>query len=308
MRPLALLPAFALVLSGCGLEMADWGDSDRYKEDFHMTKELKSGGRLTVEGFNGSIQVTGWDQNTVDISGTKQASREEVMKSIQIDVTGGGDAVSVRAVKPQEMNCNCGVKYIVKVPRKVILERLASSNGSVRVEGIEGDVTAKTSNGSVTLTGVTGSVNATTSNASVDLDKFSGAAIVKTSNGRIRGQGIKGKFEGTTSNASIDVGIASLDSGAPLRLDSSNGSITATLESWNNNPISVDTSNSSINLRLPDGVNADLRARTSNGSINLDRPVTTSKLSKTSVDGKFGSGGPVIELVTSNGSIRLQNR
>ena len=55
MRAKFILPAIAaglVVLAGCDIE--DLGSFQRYHEDFHYNYPLKPGGRLTVEGFNGS--------------------------------------------------------------------------------------------------------------------------------------------------------------------------------------------------------------------------------------------------------------
>ena len=101
MRRFALLPLlFALLLSACDVDHEDWGSSDRYKEDFHMNYPLKPGGRVSVESFNGSVEVLAWDRDEVDVSGTKYASKEEVLKELKVDVVAGADAVRIRSLKP----------------------------------------------------------------------------------------------------------------------------------------------------------------------------------------------------------------
>src|SRR5689334_5271737 len=102
MRAILLLPAAAaglLVLAGCDFE--DLGGLERYHEDFHYSHPLKSGGRVSVEGFNGSIDISSWDQNTVDISGTKYARSADETAAMRIDIDHTPDMVSVHAVRPQ---------------------------------------------------------------------------------------------------------------------------------------------------------------------------------------------------------------
>ncbi len=88
MRAKLILPAIAaglVVLAGCDIE--DLGGSfERYHEDFHYNYPLKSGGRLAVDGFNGSVEVSMWDQETVDISGTKYARSQEETADLKIEV------------------------------------------------------------------------------------------------------------------------------------------------------------------------------------------------------------------------------
>jgi hypothetical protein len=298
----------AVTLAGCEIDPSDWGESTRYKEDFSYSYKLTPGGRVSVESFNGSVEVIGWDKDTVEVTGTKSASRREVMEQIKIDAISEPGYLRVRAIRPIERNCNCGAKFILRVPSKVVIERVETSNGSLRAENFDGPARMKSSNGSVKLWRVNGDVEATTSNGSIEVSEFSGAATLKTSNGRVRADGIRGSFSADTSNGSIDVTIEELDSGRPLNLDSSNGSITVALRKYNNNPITVHTSNSSINVRLPEGVNADVKASTSSGSISSDFDVVTRTSSKNRLDGRLGNGGPLLDLSTSNGTVRLLRR
>jgi len=61
------------VLAGCE-DFDIGGSSDRYREDFHFSYPLSAGGSLMVENSNGSVEIVGWDKNTIDIDGTKYAS------------------------------------------------------------------------------------------------------------------------------------------------------------------------------------------------------------------------------------------
>lgn len=297
------------MMSGCEIDPSDWGESSsRYREAFSYSYKLAPGGRLSLESFNGSAEIVGWDQDTVEVTGEKYASRREVMEQIKIDAISEASYLRVRAMKPIERNCNCGAKFVLRVPRKVMIERVETSNGALRAESIEGTARMKSSNGSVKLWRVNGDVDVATSNGSIEMSEFSGSATLKTSNGRVRGDGIRGSLSADTSNGSIDVTIEELDSGRALNLESSNGSITVALRKYNNNPVTAHTSNSSINVRLPEGVNAEVRAATSNGSISSEFDVVTRTSSKNRLDGRIGNGGPLLDLTTSNGAVRLMRR
>jgi hypothetical protein len=296
-----------LAAGGCELEPGDWGNSNRYREDFSYDFKLAQGGRLEVESFNGSIEVVGWDSDAVQVRGTKSASRQEVVKDLTINATGDAGEVRLRAVRPTP-NCRCGVSFTIKVPRKTRIDRADTSNASLRIESIDAPARVKTSNGSIKIWDVSGDLEATTSNASIEAGKLSGSTVLRTSNGRIHGDAIRGSLEARTSNSSIDLTMTEADPAHPIILNSSNGSISLNLVSWKNNEIRANTSNSSINLRLPDSLDARIHASTSNGSINTDYEVTTSHSSKTLLEGKIGNGGPLLDLQTSNGSIRITKR
>lgn len=298
-----LAAAGVLALTGCDIE--EWGDSSRYKEDFHQSHPLKAGGRLYVETLNGGVEVTGWDQETADISGTKHASTKEALESLKIDIVATGDSIRIRTVKPTERRGNMGAKFVIKVPRKTLLERIESSNGGVRIADIDGGVRLRTSNGGVTVTRVRGDVEATSSNGSMEVDDVQGRTVIETSNGHIRANDVRGSFDATTSNAGIHAVLRQLEPGRPVKASTSNGGIELTLDKLESD-LDASTSNASITVRLPAALAAVLKAHTSNASINSDFDVTTKgELSKNRMEGTIGSGGKLLDLSTSNGSIRL---
>lgn len=302
------LAAAALLLGGCEFDGENWGSSTRYKEDFAETHALAPGGRVFLENFNGSVEVLGWDKDSVEVTGSKYASRQEVMEAMKVEVVASEGSIRIRTLRPETRNCNCGAKYVLRVPREVKLDRVETSNGGLRLEALRGEARVRTSNGSLKVNDFRGPLEATTSNGSLEVMGYEGVATLKTSNGRIRGDGLKGRLDATTSNGSIDVTVAEPSAGLPMKFTTSNGSVNVTVEKWTGSGLVARTSNSSINVRLPEGVNAQLQASTSNGSINTEFEITTSQMSKNRVDGRIGAGGPLIDLATSNGGIRVLRR
>lgn len=305
---IAMLCAAALGLAGCDFDAENWGSSTRHKEEFSQTHPLAAGGRLFLENFNGSVELLGWDRDEVELTGAKYASTREVLDAMRIEVVADAGALRIRTIRPDMRSCNCGAKYVLRLPRKAIIDRVETSNGSLRLEAVSGEARLRTSNGSLKVENVQGPLEATTSNGAIEINDYEGNAVLKTSNGRIRGTALRGRVEGATSNGSIDVTITEPAPGLPLKFTTSNGSINLTLENWANTGLVARTSNSSINLRLPEGVNAQLQGSTSNGSINTEFDVTTKQISKNRIDGRLGAGGALIDLATSNGAIRVLRR
>src|SRR5580693_8443934 len=162
-----------LFLSVCALVFA--GDSSRYREDFHYSYPQTAGGRFSIDNFNGSVEISGWDQNTVDISGTKYAESESLLHSMQIEASSSGNAVRIKTSRPDPHHGNMGAKYVIRVPRQTALEDVRSSNGSLRVEDIDGNAHLGTSNGSIHQGKIRGNVEARTSNGSVEVNEIDGA-------------------------------------------------------------------------------------------------------------------------------------
>ncbi|MCW5976564.1 MAG: DUF4097 family beta strand repeat protein [Bryobacteraceae bacterium] len=298
--------AAATILAGCDIE--EFAGSSRFKEDFHYSYDLRPGGRLAVESFNGSIEITGGGGDKVEISGTRYASTRELLEALKVDVVQTDNSVRVRAIRPSGRRGNMGASFVIRLPRQVEIERAESSNGSIKIEDVEGRARLATSNGAIRAFRLNGDIEATTSNGSIELKESQGNAILRTSNGKITAMDIRGRFEAETSNASIEARVAELDGSRPLRLDTSNGAIRLTLEQTPKTDVRLSTSNGSITFVAPSSMAARLKAGTSNGSISSSFNVGPEGGVKTKnrLEGAVNGGGPLVELATSNGSINIE--
>jgi DUF4097 and DUF4098 domain-containing protein YvlB len=267
MRAWLFAPALAaglLSLSGCYIE--DFS-GPRVSRDFHFSYPLAADGKVVVEGFNGGIEISGWDENTVDISGTKQARSEQALDDLQVNIDHTPASVTIRA-QHSSTHHNESVRFILKVPRKAVLDRITTSNGGIRVAD------------------------------------GAGPATLHTSNGAIHIEDLRGSLEAKTSNGAID---ARLDSSpGPVKLETSNGSVQLRLPAKFDDEVRVHTSNGSITVRAPEDLNARVTARTSNSKITSDFEVRSrGEISRHRLEGTIGAGGPLLDLSTSNGSIHI---
>jgi DUF4097 and DUF4098 domain-containing protein YvlB len=304
MRALCL-PLLAIFLTGCDeIDLGNIGNSDRYREDFHFSYPLSVGGSVRLENFNGSVEISGWDKNTVDIDGSKYANTDYRLKEMKIDIQPTASSISIRTIPPLDRRGNAGARYTIHVPRHTELAQIISSNGAIRVDTIEGNSHLRTSNGSVHATKLVGSLDVQTSNGTVEISDITGDTTLRTSNGQIRADVRKGGFGAKTSNGSITVRLMEPDS-SPVRLESSNGHIELTMNAARE--VRASTSNSSIIVRMPASVGATVNAHTSNSSITCDFDVSvhSGMISKHRLEGTIGNGGPLLDLGTSNGGIKI---
>jgi DUF4097 and DUF4098 domain-containing protein YvlB len=88
---------------------------------------------------------------------------------------------------------------------------------------------------------------------------------------------------------------------------SSNGHIDLKIDAKQLPEVRAETSNSSIVLRLPTGANGEVRAHTSHASVysEFDGLRTDNEHGHHEMSGRMGSGGRLIELSSSNGSIKI---
>src|SRR5207248_681109 len=102
----------------------------------------------------------------------------EARDAIKIDIAPSPDSVTIRTIRPSERR-NVGARYILRVPRRTQLDRVTTSNGSMRVNDLAGAARVKTSNGSLKVFKLAGNFDGGTSNGSVELEGIQGDCSVK---------------------------------------------------------------------------------------------------------------------------------
>lgn len=292
------------LLGGCDAN----GDFGQVTEDFHYSYPLQSGGQLELNNINGSVEISGWDRDSIDVSGTKYASEQAALHDINVKVSANGNRANVVVDMPRtHWHGSRGVRFHVRVPRKIMLERAETTNGSVTAEDLEGGGRIRSTNGKLTLARLTGDYDVQTTNGSIQLDDCAGFEKAETTNGAIRGRIKDGAIQAQSTNGTLDLAVEKPTDSKPMRLSTTNGSLTLALAEFHANPINAETSHGSVTLRLPNDTNANLEAETSMASISNDLSLSSvEERSKHSLRGRLGNGGPSISASTSMGSIRIQ--
>jgi len=305
MRALLVPPLLAALftLAGCDIDDFDAG-WQHFNRDFHYSYPCSAGTRISVETFNGSVDVASWDENNVEIDGTKYGPTQAAADSLRIDIDRSAAFVAIRAIRPVERRNNQGARFTIKVPRTAVLERITATNGAIHTLDGVGPSHFRTSNGSVRVEGLRGRLDAETSNSSIELVNVEGDALIRTSNGHVEVRRLRGSLDATTSNSAI---TAQIDrSPADVRANTNNGSIDLELPPDFAAGVRAHTSNSSITVHLPAAMNAHVIASTNNDSISSEFEMTVhGDISKTHLEGDIGRGGPLVDLDTSNGGIRI---
>ncbi len=296
--------SLATALFGC--DLVELATPARYHEDFDYTYPLEEGARLSVENVNGSIEVDAWNKDEIHISGTKFASSKELLGLLNIDIVATKEFVQVRTVKPSYRRGSMGARYVIHVPANTVVDRLITTNGRVAVNGVGGPVRIRTSNGRVEVRDIHGEVEVRTSNGSITCEGITGDANLKTSNGAIRAVRLHGRLRAQTSNGSIKARLAPETAAEPIVLKTSNGTVNLVLETLPAADVIVTTSNASITVQAPESLRAQLRLRSTNATVTTEFDVTDAKVkSKHRLEGLVNGGGPLVQLTTSNGSVRL---
>ncbi len=174
----------------------------------------------------------------------------------------------------------------VETPATIDLEG-RTSDGGLKVYGLQGNVRLKTSDGSLDVADVGGALHLVSSDGSIRVHNASGTLESRSSDGQVH---IDGKFTG--------VDVHTSDGGLELTLaDGSQLSSASRIES----------SDGSVNVHLPRNLAADLEIRSGDGHINCKLPIVMDGYNSKgdsghSIRGRLNGGGVPLSIHTQDGN------
>ena len=208
----------AVVGQPCSVDTFQKPKGDELTEEFHQMYPLSATGRVSVANINGDVHINVWDQNSVKVDAVKRAYSQQRLSDVTIDVVNTPDSVKIKTKYPENKNYGgrnrednaASVEYTLTVPRRANLEGAELVNGSLDVEGIQGDVQASLVNGTV------------------------------------RAEGLGGEVKLSTVNGGIEANVATLDGAKTVNLNSVNGSIVLVVPSGASADVKASTLHGSI--------------------------------------------------------------
>jgi hypothetical protein len=288
MRGMILLGLFGVALvffAGC--TSPPLPGAGMVQEEFHGVYTLPPGATLQVSNLNGNIAISGSPDQTLVVNAVKssQYGQAELDKAT-IEVRNGSAAMVVTRIAPP--GARVTVRYEILVPGTVLVERVETTNGNIDASGIRGDGVVGTTNGNLDLSDWAGTLSAGSTNGNIVVHNIGNLNSLHTTNGQINGT----------------IGYLT---GNPATISTSNGAVMLELDRDLSSPLSVSSSNSAVTVTIPEVFNANVDLSTTNGQILLEG-VTLTGGSGTGRHqaGILGNGGPLLNIMTTNGNIILK--
>ncbi|HKD83546.1 MAG TPA: DUF4097 family beta strand repeat-containing protein [Terriglobales bacterium] len=241
-----------------------------FAEEWTKSYQVGNNPTLRVDTNDASIEISRGVSNTIN---ARVVTEGQTIGNSGVRITErqDGEKVDLQVHVPNEwgfhFNMHRGVRVEVQVPPQVTLD-LHSGDGHIAVAGV------------------------------------SGQAQIDTGDGHISVQSFNGALKGHTGDGhmSIDGMFTNLD------LRSGDGHIDLTVRPGSKVASGwlIHTSDGRVEARLPEDLAAELYAHTGDGRIQLDMPVTVSgSIERSRIRGKLNGGGPLLEITTGDGSIRI---
>lgn len=286
---LALLAAAPAVLAGTPI---------------NERKPADAAGQIEISNTAGSVVVTGWPRNEVELTGTLGDGVE------RLEFVQSGKLTRVKVILPNRSSRVESTSLVVKVPAASSLfvntvsadVRSQGVRGSQRLQSVSGDIDTEAAAEDVECKTVSGNVvvNGTGQKGLLTVTTVSGDATVARVAGEVNGNTVSGNFAisaGDTSRSRLR--STSGDLGLKGRLDA-------------DARIDFESISGDVRLDLAPPVGAEFEVTSFNGEIRNcfgPKPVRTSEYAPgTELRFKEGQGTARVRIKTLNGDIGICNK
>ena len=258
-------------------------------------------GAVTISNISGSVEVTGWARNEVEVSGDLGSGVEELIFKRD------GNEIEIRVKVPGSSKRNISSELVVHVPEK----------SSVKVAGVSADIDVTNVLGILNLQSVSGDIDSEVHAADIEIVTVSGDVEVQgddkaahaelsTVSGDIDTQNLAG--EATVNSVTGDLVVVN-SSFERVRMETVNGDIVFDSALSEDGTLSVETINGDLDINFSNAVSARFDIETFNGDIRNcfgPDPVRTSKYTPgTELNFTEGDGKGRVTIKTLNGDLRL---
>lgn len=188
------------------------------------------------------------------------------------------------------VNIHRTAKVTVETPAEIALEA-RTSDGTLHLAGLSGELGLTTSDGNVTADHIAGKLHIKSSDGHVSITNSTGTIEARTSDGSLTVDGVFNALTLHTSDGRLDV---SLREGSKLSEASS-----------------IQASDGQVTVKLPQGFAADLDIHTSDGRVDCSLPITMDHYQSKggeghNLHGRLNGGGAPLTINTSDGNVKIE--
>jgi len=270
-------------------------------EEVDETLDAAPDGQVDISNIAGSITVTGWSRDAVEVTGTLGRNVEELIFERK------KDKVTVKVKVPRHGGRGIDSDLHINVPQNSSIDVSAVSAdidvtdvlGEQRLHTVSGDVSSESAGNDVEAESVSGDVE-------VDGDKSDTETIASTVSGDVT----LFRVSGTVSAESV-TGRVIVDEGSFSRVDLNvvNGELLFQAGLRKGGKLSAETVNGAVDVELVGDVSAKIDVSTVNGRIRNcfgPEPERTSKYAPGwSLRFTEGDGDGRVDISTVNGGVKL---
>ena len=247
-------------------------------------------------GSSGSVSVSGWNRDSVDVSGTADETAGP------FDMGGGADAMKMGLWAEDDPDAMADLSIRVPAGATVWLKVVGAN---VDVSAVTGGLDVYSVTGDVRIDGNPRQVYAETMAGKVDISGSSPSVRAKTANGPITFRGESEDVSLNTVSGKLTVTVPMLQRG---RFETVTGDIYFEGDLDRGSSTTFQTHGGGIELRLPRDAGADVSVTTVEGTLQNDFGGQRSRddMSGREIELEIGAGGAAVMIHTFSGAISIR--
>lgn len=273
--------------------------------DEQVNQSMDVADDVYVEIFNtsGSIEVTGWSNDRIEIKGTLGDSVEELI--FEKD----GNEVLIRVEVPNRHWGDIDADLEIKVPEGSSIE-VSAVSADIDVTDVFGEQSLEAVSGDIETRGVKTDVEAASVSGDVEIrgEDANGDFEMATVSGDVYLSGATGRVEAESVSGDVDIIGGAFEE---AYFETVNGDLTYQAALIDGGDLSMESVNGTVDIEFSEPVSARFDIETFNGSIRNcfgPKPERTSKYSPgLELSFTVGDGDSRVEIETLNGSVNICN-
>jgi len=272
--------------------------------DVDRTVDAARDGHVEVSNISGAIEVEGWNQSKVEVTGTIGRDVKELI------VERDGDEVSIKVKLPKGSSSASDADLLIKVPAGSSIN-VGTVSADIDVAGVNGEQSLHTVSGNVTTESSGESVSAESVSGDVEVSGDSSESEIEatTVSGDVTLTGVAGEVVGDSVSGDVNVDGGSFDR---AELDTVNGEINFKGELLDDGRLNIETVNGGIDVEFVGELSARIKIETFNGGIRNCFGPKAERTSKYApgweLEFRQGDGDGRVEISTMNGRVTICNK
>ncbi len=271
--------------------------------EVERTVPASPNGTVKIENISGSVVVTGWDRDEVEVTGTLGREVEE----LEVD-SGGGD-VEIRVELPNRSRGGHTSAHLeVRVPRGSDLE-IETVSAEITTEGVDGELSTESVSGSVSVDGRPRSVDVETVSGNVEIEAEAAEISVESVSGRVEVRGAAGRLDVESVSGRVEVTGDDLDQ---IDIESVSGSVNVDVSLAIGGDLDLSSHSGTVELSIPASTSARFEVTTFSGRIENELGPPARKVSRYTpqkeLEFTLGGGDGRINIESFSANVKLRAR
>lgn len=270
-------------------------------EQVNKTIDASPDGYVEIYNTSGTIEISGWDRDKIEVKGTLGDSVEELI--IERD----GNEVLIRVEVPNRHWGDIDADLMIKVPEDSSIE-VSGVSADIDVEDVLGEQSLESVSGDIETVGVANDVEAASVSGDVEIKGVAkdGDFEAATVSGDVYITGVSGKIDVESVSGDVEIAGGRFED---AYFETVNGDVDYSAALVDGGDMSIESVNGTVDIDFTEKISARIDIETFNGSIRNcfgPKPERTSKYSP-GLELRFevGDGDSNIEIETLNGSVNI---